>query len=148
MENGQYCFANISTKKARILMKLFMVVNKYLVSFSIKFHEDPCINERAGAAHFIVSAHIYKSCACICSRIIMKFKTLVHKIVIDHHIKFDKDPSFHCGDICKALTLSEYFNFQCIFHIFTVSHHKGLTRWINTEWLWNFLESRYQNVPI
>ena len=38
----------------------------------------------------------------------MKFKTLVHKIVIDHHIKFHEDPSFRCGDICKTLLV--FFN--------------------------------------
>ena len=27
-------------------------------------------------------------------------------------------------------------------------HLKFLTRWIFTKWLWNFLETRYQNVPM
>ena len=40
----QYCFANISTTEARILMKFYMVVNYYLVSLGFKFYEDPCIN--------------------------------------------------------------------------------------------------------
>ena len=39
---GQHCFANISAIKARI----FMVVNYYLVSLSLKFDEDPCISAR------------------------------------------------------------------------------------------------------
>ena len=38
----------------------------------------------------------------------MKFETLVHKIVVDHHIKFREDPMFGCGDICK--TNSRLFN--------------------------------------
>ena len=44
---SQYCFANISAMKARIFMKIFMVVNYYLVSLSLKFHEDLAINVRA-----------------------------------------------------------------------------------------------------
>ena len=42
----QYCFANISPTKAPIIMKFCVVVNYYLVSLSLKFHEDPCINVR------------------------------------------------------------------------------------------------------
>ena len=42
----QYCFANISPTKALIIMKFCVVVNYYLVSLSLKFHEDPCINVR------------------------------------------------------------------------------------------------------
>ena len=38
-------------------MKFYMMVNYYLVSLCVKFHEDPCINERAGVvnAHFIAT---------------------------------------------------------------------------------------------
>ena len=39
-------------------------------------------------------------------------------------------------------------NFHCIFHIFTVKCLKSLQRWIITEWLWSFLERRYQNISI
>ena len=44
---GQYCFANISKTKARILLKFYMVFKNYLVSLSIKFNGDPGINARA-----------------------------------------------------------------------------------------------------
>ena len=44
VNKDQFCFANISTTKARIFMKFYVVVNFYLVSLSFKFHEDPCIN--------------------------------------------------------------------------------------------------------
>ena len=40
----QYCFVNISATKAQIFMKLYVVVNYFLVSLSLKFHEDLCIN--------------------------------------------------------------------------------------------------------
>ena len=47
LNKHQYCFANISGTKARILMKFYVVVNYYLVSLSFKFHKNPCTNARA-----------------------------------------------------------------------------------------------------
>ena len=44
---SQYCFANISARKARIFMKIFMVVNYYLESLSFKLYEDLFTNARA-----------------------------------------------------------------------------------------------------
>ena len=34
----------------------------------------------------------YRGCAHVYARILMKFDTYSHKIVIDHHIKFHEDP--------------------------------------------------------
>ena len=106
-------------------MKCHLVVNYYLVNVISKFHEDPCINARARVikAHtrFIASVRVYNSCARIFARIFMKFKILALKIVFDHHMKFHKDPSFHCGDICKTiltlgkLLFSRYFPYFPIF---------------------------------
>ena len=42
-------------------------------------------------------------------------------------------------DVCFIL------NFQCILHNFAVMSLKILQMWIITYWLWNFLETRYQN---
>ena len=47
IKKDQYCFANISATKARIFMKFYMVVNYYLLTLSVEFHEDPWINARA-----------------------------------------------------------------------------------------------------
>ena len=47
IKKDQYCFANISATKARIVMKFYVVVNYYLVNLSFIFHDDPCINVRA-----------------------------------------------------------------------------------------------------
>ena len=57
---SQYCFANISTTEARILMKFYMVVNYYLVNLSFKFHEDPWTNARA---RFVSTRIRDKTCA-------------------------------------------------------------------------------------
>ena len=44
--------------------------------------------------------------------------------------------------------LLKIINFQCILYISTVLHLQSLQRWIISETLWNFLETRYQNVPM
>ena len=81
-----------------------------LLSCELKFqisrrsvHKCARMSCKRARIRFIASAHAYKLCARICSRILMKFKTYAHKIVIDHYIKFHKDPSFRCGDICKTI---------------------------------------------
>ena len=43
----QYCFANICATEAPFFMKFYVVVNKYLVSLGLKFHEDSVINALA-----------------------------------------------------------------------------------------------------
>ena len=104
---SRYCFADISATKAWIFTKFYMLVNYYLLNLSFKFHKYRFTNKRTRRKHarasFIASVRVCGSCMRICQRIFMKFKTLVHKIVIDHHIKFHKDPSFRCGDICKTI---------------------------------------------
>ena len=63
---------------------------------------------KSARTRFIASVRAYKLCTGICLRIFIKFKTLVYKIVIDHPIKFHKDRSFRCGDICKTILV--FFN--------------------------------------
>ena len=48
----------------------------------------------------------------------------------------------------KQYWLLKLINFQCILHIFTNIHLKYRQRWIFTEWLWDVLETRYQNGPV
>ena len=70
--------------------------------------------------------------------------------LISNELKFQilKWWAFVVNIFAKQHWLSENINFQCIFHIFTVSHLTSLKSRIITTWLWNFLETRYQNVPI
>ena len=81
-----------------------------ILSWELKFKISwrsicKCARTSWNSAHlrYNVRARVYNSCARICARIFVKFKTLAHKIVIDHHIKFHGDPSFRCGDICKTI---------------------------------------------
>ena len=52
--------ANISVIKAQIFIRIFLVVNYYLVSLSFKFHEDLRIN---------TCARVVNACAHILSRV-------------------------------------------------------------------------------
>ena len=104
----RYCFANISATKAWIVMKFYVVVTYYLVSLPVKFHKDSCINARTGAvnarAHVLSRLRAFTTFArAFVHGFLWNLKTKAHKIVIDHHIKFHKDPSFCCGDICKTI---------------------------------------------
>ena len=69
---SQHCFANISATEARIFMKLYMVINYYLMSVSFKFHEDPCTNARARAVNARTRD---KTCACAFTT---RARTFVH----------------------------------------------------------------------
>ena len=50
-------------------------------------------------------ALVYNLYAHICARIIIKFETLAHKIVIGHHIKFYEAPSFRLAQLSPSLFL-------------------------------------------
>ena len=67
LNKHQYCFANISPTQALIIMKFCVVVNYYLVSLSLKFHKDSCINARARAvnarAHVLSRVRTFTTCA-------------------------------------------------------------------------------------
>ena len=149
---SQYRFANISAMKAWIGMKFknyfYMIVKNYQLIFC----KDSCIHADIRGnnmrARFLsrqnAQVHIYVSCLCVCVRIFMKNQQVILYYLINITFKFHKDPMFRCGDICW---LSKVINFQCILHISTVLLLQSLQRWIITEWLWNFFESRYQNGP-
>ena len=60
---------------------------------------------------------------------------------------FIKIGDFVAEIFAKQYWLLKLINFQCILHISTVMHLERIERWIITEKLWIFLETRYQNVP-
>ena len=83
------------------LHEFYVVVKYYLVSWNFKFREDPFINVPARVinvhTHVLLHVRAFKTRA----------RAFVHgsswKIVFDHHIKFNEDPSFRCRDICKTI---------------------------------------------
>ena len=56
--------------------------------------------------------------------------------------------AFVANIFAKQYILSENFNFQWNFHIFTVLQLQSLSRWIINEWLWIFLETINENLQI
>ena len=80
------------------------------LSLSIKFHENPCLNAVAPVVN--MRAYVLS----LVRRFTPRTRAFLHgsswnlilklrrsKIVVHHHIKFHKDPSFRGGDICKAI---------------------------------------------
>ena len=63
IKESQSYFANVSTTKAWIFMKFYVVVYYYLVSLSVKFHDNLCINARARGvnmcAHDLLSVRAF-----------------------------------------------------------------------------------------
>ena len=81
-----------------------------LLSCELKFqisrrsvHKCARTSCKRARARFTASVRVYDSCAHICAQISMKFETHAHKIVFEYHIKFHKDLSFRCRDICKTI---------------------------------------------
>ena len=100
------------------------------MSFHINFGEDPCT--RTGAigvnanfiscacyyANFISCARVYASCACVRTRILTKIFVGVHYKHKNLILKFHKDPSFRCGDICKTVLTFKSHQFSMYFPCF------------------------------
>ena len=79
-------FANISARKAWILMKFYVVVNSYLVS--LNFHEDPCTIPCARVINVEPQNQT----------VVRTFRTGVRSF-----IKFHEDPIIFCRDINKMI---------------------------------------------
>ena len=61
---------------------------------------------------------------------------------------FIKIQGFNAEIFVKQYWLLRLINFQCILYIFTNIYLRNRQRWITTEWLWDLLETRYQNGPV
>ena len=127
-------------------MKFNTYIHKIVQNYPLIFCIDPCthihtrgVNVRARVlSRQNVRAHIFALCGRMCKRIFTKYQWIILYYLINISFKFYKDPSFRCGYICK--TVLTFNNFQCIFHIFTITPLRSLQRWIITEWLWNVME--------
>ena len=127
----------ISTVTAKACWLIFQISWRFV-------HKCTRTSYKRALACFIAIARIHNSCARIYAQIIMKFDVYAQKIVTDHYIKFHDDLSFRCK------TILVFFNhwFQRIFNIYAIMHLRSLQRWIITEWLWIYFETRSQNGPI
>ena len=108
---SQHCFANISATKAPISMKFETYIYKIVGNYQMIFRKDPCthtptraINARARvSSRQIPRAHVYALCARACAQIFTKNLLIILYYLMNESLKFHKDRSFRCGDICKTI---------------------------------------------
>ena len=122
---SQYRFANISATKARIFMKFETYIYKIIKNYQTIFRKDPCTHARTRgkimrarvSSRQNARDYIYASCVCVCARIFMKNLLIILYYLMNISLKFHKDPSFRCGDICKTVLtfkshqISMYFSY-------------------------------------
>ena len=122
----QDCFANISSTIAPIFMKLQTNIHKIIKNDHKIFRKDPCTNARTRGKNVRarvlprrnVRAHVYASCARVCARISTKNLVIILYYLIDISLKFHKDRSFRCGDICKTILTFKNHQFSMYFSYF------------------------------
>ena len=123
---SQYHFANISATKARIFMKFETQIHKIVKKYHKIFRKDPCTNARTRGKNVrapVLSrqnarAHIYASCARLFARIFKKYVVVFCYYLMNVSVKFQKDPSFRCGDICKTIMTFKNNQFSINFAYF------------------------------
>ena len=126
---SQYCFANISATEAQIFLKFETYIHKVVKNHQMIFHKDPCTDARTRGVSVCarvssrqnVRMYVYVSCARIWARILMKNYLMILYYLMNISLKFHKDLSFRCGDICKTILTFKNHQFSmyfAYFHIF------------------------------
>ena len=126
---SQYCFANISATEAQIFMKFETHIHKIVRNHHMIFRKDPCTHARTQdvsvclrvSSRQNVRAHIYVSCARVCAGIFTKNYLMMSYYFMNIDLKFHKDLSFRCGEICRTLLTFKIHQFSmyfAYFHIF------------------------------
>ena len=126
----QDCFANISSTIAPIFMKLQTNIHQIVKNDHKIFCKDPCANARTRGINVRARvlprrnarAHVYASCARVCARIFTKNLVIILYYLVNISLKFHKDRSFRCGDICKTILSFENHQFFNVFSIFSQFH--------------------------
>ena len=123
---SQFCFVNISATKAPIFMKFETYIHKIVKNYLMIFLLDPCtdaytrcVNMRARVLpRRNARAHFYTSCARVCARIFTKNHLIILYYLMNISLKFHKDRSFCCGDICKTILTFKNHQFSMYFAYF------------------------------
>ena len=110
-------------------MKFETFIHEIVKNYQMIFRKDPCIHKPSRGVNVrarVLSrqnarAHVYASCARICAQICTKNLLMILYYLMNKSLKFHKDRSFRCWDICKTiLTFVLFLIFSCIFHIFKI----------------------------
>ena len=142
---SQYCFANISATKAPIFMKFETYIHKIVKNYQKIFRKDPCTHARTRGKNVRarvlsrrnVRAHVYASCSRICARIFTKNLLLILYYLVNISLKFHKDRSFRCGDICNTILSFKNHQFSMYFAYF---HSFALPKSSKMNIFWRLME--------
>ena len=123
---SQYCFANISATEAQIFMKFETYIHKVVKNHQIIFRKDPCTHARTRdvtvrarvLSRWNARAHTYVLCTRMCARIFTKNHMMIPYYLMNMSLKFHKDLSFRCGDICKTILTFKNHQFSMYFAYF------------------------------
>ena len=126
---SQYCFANISATEAQIFMKFETHIHKIVRNHHMIFRKDPCTHARTQdvsvcarvSSRQNARTYGYVSRARMCTRIFTKNYLMILYYLMNISLKFHKDLSFRCGDICKTILTFKNHQFSmyfAYFHIF------------------------------
>ena len=141
----QDCFANISSTIAPIFMKLQTNIHQIVKNDHKIFCKDPCANARTRGINVRarvlprrnVRAHVYASCARVCARIFTKNLVIILYYLMNMSMKFHKDRSFRCWDICKTILSFENHQFSMYFAYF---HSFALPKSSKMDNFWRLME--------
>ena len=123
---SQYRFANISATKDPIFMKFETYIHKTVKIYHKIFCKDPCTHVRTrgvSACTRVLSrrnalAYVYVSCARVYAQIFTKSLVINLHCLTKISLKFHKDWSFRCGDICKTILTFKNDQFSMYFAYF------------------------------
>ena len=97
------------------------------------FRKDPCthahtrgVNVRARIlSRQNVRAHVYASCAHVYAWIFTKNQVIIRYYLMNNNLKFHKDRTFRCWDICKTILTFVLFLIFYVFSIFSKFEHQN-----------------------
>ena len=79
-------------------------------------------------AHFVATkrcAHVYASCVRVYARIFTKNHLIILYYLMNKSLKFHKEWSFRCGDICKTILTFVLFLIFYVFSAFSKFEHQN-----------------------
>ena len=107
-------------------MKFETYIHKIVKNYQQIFHKDPCTHACTGVVNVRarvssrqnVRTHVYASCAHVCARIFTENYLVILYYLMNISLKFHKDLSFRCGDICKTILTFKNHQFSMYFPYF------------------------------
>ena len=104
-------FCKYLSTKASIFMKFETFIHEIVTNDQVIFHKDPCthVHTQGVNVHERVSsrqnarAQVYASCGRVYAQIFTKNHLIILYYFMNKSLKFHKDLSFCCWDICKII---------------------------------------------